>query len=64
MNDIAYCTEDNCRITNCIRNHENITDHGILHQWVNKEDVPECPFNQKLKYTDQDTFQGTLMPAT
>ena len=50
MNDIAYCTEDNCRSINCIRNQKNITDHGVLHQWVNKEEVPECPFNQKLKY--------------
>ncbi len=64
MNNIAYCTEDSCQILNCIRNQKNITDYGVLHQWVNKEEVPECPFNRKLKYTDQDTLMPTIMPAT
>lgn len=57
MKDIAYCTENNCRITNCIRNRENVNIPAVIHQWVNKEEVPECPFNQKLKYADQDTLQ-------
>lgn len=60
MNDIAYCTEANCRIINCIRNQKNIKTYGVLHEWVNKEEIPECHFNQKRIYGDQDT----LMPAT
>lgn len=64
MNDIAFCTKELCPFINCIRNQLNIKDYGIMHSWINKEDIPECPFNKKfqqgLEYGDQDT----LMPAT
>lgn len=64
MNDITFCTEEHCQITNCIRNRANIRDHGATHSYINKEEVPECPFNEKfqqgLEYGDQDI----LMPAT
>ena len=44
--DITYCASD-CQCINCFRNKANITDQSILHSWMRKEDVEECPFNSK-----------------
>lgn len=49
MDDFTYCAEENCPFTNCVMNSIKITNYGVLHSWVTKEEVPECPYNEKVQ---------------
>lgn len=46
MDDITYCAS-NCECINCYRNKANIMNHNVLHSWMRKEDIEDCPFNNE-----------------
>lgn len=45
--DITFCLAEDCERFNCIRHPINIRDKTVLHSYMRREDVPDCPMKEQ-----------------